>query len=58
MEETDVTNVPLTLLFPFLRARRWRLPLWLCRGLTLMFKGLFAYQGLLFCKNPNEADLL
>lgn len=58
VEETDVTNVPLTLLFPFLRARRWRLPLWLCRGLTLMFKGLFAYQGLLFCKNPNEADLL
>ena len=58
VEETDVTSLPLTLVFPFLRARRWRLPLWICRGLTLAFKGLFAYQGILFCKNPNEADLL
>ena len=58
VEETDVTSVPLTLAFPFLRKKRWRLPLWICRGLTLAFKGLFAYQGVLFCKNPNEADLL
>ena len=58
VEEMDVTSVPLTLVFPFLRAKRWRLPLWICRGLTLAFKGLFAYQGVLFCKNPNEADLL
>ena len=58
VEETDVTSVPLTLVFPFLRKKRWRLPLWLCRGFTLVFKGLLAYQGVLFCKNPNEADLL
>lgn len=58
VEETDVTSVPLTLVFPFLRKKRWRLPLWLCRGFTLAFKGLLAYQGVLFCKNPNEADLL
>lgn len=58
VEETDVTSFPLTLVFPFLRRRRWRLPLWLCRGFTVLFKGLFAYQGVLFCKNPNEADLL
>ena len=58
VEETEVTSVPLTLIFPFLRKRRWRLPLWICRGLTRTFKGLFAYQGVLFCKNPNEADLL
>ena len=58
VEETDVTSFPLTLVFPFLRRRRWRLPLWFCRGFTLVFKGLFAYQGILFCKNPNEADLL
>ena len=58
VEETDVTSLPLTLVFPFLRKRRWRLPLWICRGLTRTFKGLFAYQGVLFCKNPNEADLL
>ena len=58
VESADVTSLPLTLIFPFLRRRRWRLPLWLCRGVTLLFKGLFAYQGVLFCKNPNEADLL
>ena len=58
VEETDITSFPLTLVFPFLRRRRWRLPLWICRGFTLLFKGLFAYQGVLFCKNPNEADLL
>ena len=58
VESTDVTSFPLTLVFPFLRRRRWRLPLWICRGFTRLFKGLFAYQGVLFCKNPNEADLL
>ena len=58
VEKTEVTSIPLTLAFPFLRRRRWRPPLWICRGLTLAFKGLFAYQGILFCKNPNEADLL
>ncbi len=58
VESADVTSLPLTLVFPFLRRRRWRLPLWICRGATLLFKGLFAYQGVLFCKNPNEADLL
>lgn len=58
VEEEEVTSLPLTLVFPFLRRKRWRLPLWICRGFTLMFKGLFAYQGVLFCKNPNEADLL
>ena len=58
VEGTDVTSVPLTLVFPFLRRKRWRLPLWLCRGFTRAFKGLLAYQGVLFCKNPNEADLL
>jgi glycosyltransferase involved in cell wall biosynthesis len=58
VEETDVTSIPLTLMFPFLRRKRWRLPLWICRWFTLVFKGLLAYQGVLFCKNPNEADLL
>ena len=58
VEGTEVTSFPLTLVFPFLRRKRWRLPLWICRGFTLLFKGLFAYQGVLFCKNPNEADLL
>jgi len=58
VEEMDVTDFPLTLVFPFLRRKRWQPPLWICRGFTRLFKGLFAYQGVLFCKNPNEADLL
>ena len=58
VEAATVTSLPLTLIFPFLRRKRWRLPLWLLRGLTRAFKGLFAYQGVLFCKNPNESDLL
>ena len=58
VEEMDVTSVPLTLVFPFMRRNPWRFPLWICRGLTLAFRGLLAYQGVLFCKNPNEADLL
>ncbi len=58
VEAADVTSIPLTVVFPFLRRRRWRLPLWILRGLTLAFKGLLGYQGILFCKNPNEADLL
>jgi glycosyltransferase involved in cell wall biosynthesis len=58
VDETDVTSIPLTLVFPFLRRRRWRLPLWLLRGLTRVFPGLLAWQGVLLCTNPNEADLL
>jgi hypothetical protein len=58
VEDLQVTSVPLTLVFPFLRRRRWRLPLWIVRGLTLACKGLLGYQGVLFCTNPNEADLL
>lgn len=58
LEAMDVTSVPLTLAFPFLRRRRWRLPLWICRGLTRACPGLLAWQGVLFCTNPNRADLL
>lgn len=54
----DVTSVPLPLLIPALR-RRWARPiLWLIRGLTRLCPGLLAFQGILYCTNPNEADLL
>jgi glycosyltransferase involved in cell wall biosynthesis len=54
----DVTSLPLPLLFPVLRRRFFRPLLWCLRGLTKLLPGLFAYQGLLFAENPNEADLL
>ena len=58
INSVDVSSYPLTLIFPFLRRMRWRLPLWIMRGLTRLLPGLFAWQGILFCTNPNEADLL
>lgn len=58
IQDTEVTSVPLPLLVPALR-RRWARPfLWLLRGLTRLMPGLFAFQGILYCTNPNEADLL
>lgn len=58
IETRDVTSIPLPMLIPSLR-KPWARPiLWLLRGLTRLMPGLFAYQGLLFCTNPNEADLL
>ena len=58
VEYMDVTSFPLTLVFPVLRRRSLQLPLWVLRGLTRTFKGLLGYQGVLFCRNPNESDLL
>jgi hypothetical protein len=46
------------MVFPFLRKRGFRFLLLLQRGLTRLFKPLFAYQFLLYCRNPNESDLL
>lgn len=58
VEAWDVTSVPLMMVFLFLRRRRWRFPLVLLRQITRWFPGLLGYQGVLFCRNPNEADLL
>ena len=56
--EKDVTDMPFVTVFPFMRGKIFRPVLWTVRGLTLVFRNLFAYQGVLFCTNPNEADLL
>lgn len=56
--DRDVTSLPLPLLVPALRRKFFRPVLWLLRGLTRLCPGLFAYQGLLFARNPNESDLL
>ena len=54
----EYTSIPVAMVFPFLRKGPFRLFLIWLRGMTLAFKSLFCYQFLLFCRNPNEADLL
>lgn len=56
--ESTVSSVPLFLVFPFLKYRIFRPVVFLCRGLTLMMKGLLGYQCIYFCENPNESELL
>ncbi len=58
IEEAEATSIPLPRLFPFLRRRPWRGLLWILRGLTRLFPGLLAWQGVLVCSNPNDPDLL
>lgn len=58
VEQVDVTSVPLPMVFPILTRKPFLPILWVCRFFTWLFRGLFAYQGILFCRNPNEADLL
>ena len=58
IESSKVTSIPLAIVFPFLRRAPWR---WGMGGLfaaTKMAKGLLAYQGVFFCRNPNEPHLL
>jgi len=58
VEARDVTSMPVPMLIPSLR-KPWARPfLWILRGLTRLLPGLFAYQGILYCTNPNEGDLL
>ena len=54
----NVTAIPLAIVFPFLRLTIFRWILVLFYGLTRLFKGLFAYQSLFFCTNPNSTRLL
>jgi glycosyltransferase involved in cell wall biosynthesis len=54
----NVTAIPLAIVFPFLRLVLFRWILQLFYGLTRIFKGLFAYQSLFFCTNPNSTELL
>lgn len=54
----NVTAIPLAIVFPFLRLTAFRWMLQLFYGLTRIFRGLFAYQSLFFCTNPNSTKLL
>ncbi len=50
----DVTSIPIGIVFPFLLKRPWNYGLSLLHYLTKMWKGLFAYQGIFYCANPNK----
>jgi glycosyltransferase involved in cell wall biosynthesis len=58
IQNRKVTAIPLAIVFPFLRLTLFRWILSLFYGITKTFKGLFAYQGLFFCTNPNSTELL
>ncbi|MES2330109.1 MAG: bifunctional glycosyltransferase/class I SAM-dependent methyltransferase [Bacteroidota bacterium] len=54
----NITAIPLAIVFPFLRLTIFRWILQLFYGVTRLFKGLFGYQSLFFCTNPNSTELL
>ena len=58
VEESDVSSLPFTQLFPFLTHKFWSPFLYFVRGCTVCLPGLFAYQGILVCRNPNGPELL
>ena len=58
VESKDVTSVPLLIVFPFLGKSIFRPMMILFWRATRLMKGLLAYQGLFYCRNPNRADLL
>lgn len=58
VEEQTVSMIPVVIFFPFIQKAPWRWLLSAGYALTRLFKGLLAYQGIFFCRNPNEPDLL
>jgi len=58
VEKTLVTSIPVAIVFPFLRKWPFRWTMSLFYGLTCLFRGTFAYQSVLVCRNPNDATLL
>lgn len=58
VEQRAVTAIPLGIVFPVLLTRPLRWIYALFYSITKLMKGLFAYQGVWVCKNPNSARLL
>lgn len=56
VEKRWVTNIPIAVVFPFLRKWGFR---WVVHGLhwlTVCFPGLLGYQGVFVCRNPNTGE--
>lgn len=58
VKKVDVTLIPVGIVFPFLLRAPWRAGLGLAYFLTRIFRGLFAYQYIFYCENPNHSKLL
>ncbi len=58
VEERAVSAIPLPVVFPFVVKPPFHVALRAFHGLTRLMKGLLAYQGIYFCRNPNKSDLL
>ena len=56
--DKDVTSMPIGIVFPFLLRRPLNYILNLLHSVTKMWRGLFAYQGIFYCVNPNKSSLL
>jgi len=54
----DVTSIPIGIIFPFLLKRPLKYILNVLHAVTKMWKGLFAYQSIFYCVNPNKSSLL
>lgn len=58
VESSEVTVIPVAVIMPWLTRMPWRLLAKALYVMTRMFKGLLAYQGIFYCRNPNLPELL
>jgi 2-polyprenyl-3-methyl-5-hydroxy-6-metoxy-1,4-benzoquinol methylase len=58
IQSSAVTAIPLPIVFPFLVKWPFRLALVSFHAATRMLRGLLAYQGIFYCRNPNKDYLL
>lgn len=58
VEKRVITPIPVAIVFPFLRTRAFRWILHAFYYFSRCWPGLFAYQGVFLCRNPNESALL
>lgn len=56
--KSDVTCLPVGILFPFLLKSPSKYILTLLHWFTRLFRGLLAYQNIFYCQNPNSPKLL
>lgn len=58
VKEHDITTLPWGIVFPFLKNTLFGRFLSFHFMTAKLLKGLFAYQYIFYCRNPNEAALL
>jgi len=58
VESTQVTSIPIAIVFPLLQKGPFRWMLHLLHFMTRIFRGLLAYQAVFVCNNPNDSELL